>query len=72
MRGDQKFRGLQRFKILVTQSILLNFALPILTHKFNKNFKFRRDILSNEINMTFYRIEGIATRLSPPVTVRRL
>ena len=32
-------------------------------------FIFRCEILRNKINMTFYKIKGIATRRKPPVTL---
>ena len=36
-------------------------TLVILTHSFNTYSKFRREILGNEINLTFYKIKGIAS-----------
>lgn len=46
-----------------------DFTLSKLTHRFNKYFKFRSEILRNRINMTFYRLKGFATWRSPQVTL---
>ena len=68
-RGDQKNFMDCHCKILVAQSISLIFLLAINSYKFNKHFKFRCEILRNKINMTFYRINGVASQPSLPVSV---
>ena len=57
--GDQKSSWTGALKLSLNQSLI--FALAIFIQKFNKYFKFRREILRNKIKMTFYRIKGIAT-----------
>ena len=43
----------------------------LIIYKYNEYFKIRREIVRNKIDITFYRIKGIATRRSPTVTLWR-
>ena len=53
--------------ILVSQSILLIFTLTIIAHKFNKHFKFHR-----EINQGIKWILSTESKVSQPCTVLRV